>query len=119
MTPIAVVVDDLSLSLRVRDDLRARGVHCVLVVERDPASKDEIIPACAALAAAGISAVVATGPASAPALVAGLPRALLALPSAEATIDALDAREWLPPQDVYTEEELRRVTARLQDLGYA
>jgi len=119
MTPIAVVLDDLALSLRLRDELRARGVHCVLAVERDPVAKDEIVAACVALAAAGISAVVATDPASAPALVAALPRALPALLSVDATLDALEAREWLPPQDVYTEEELRRVTARLQDLGYA
>jgi hypothetical protein len=122
MMPITVVTgaEDIELSVRLRDQLRGREPPCVLLVEGDGVPDD----ACAALAAAGISSVVHAGPARATSLVEtlkrGLPRVVLAGPSADVTIDDCEANGWLPATgEVYTPEELAAVTARLQELGYA
>ena len=126
MNPVTVVVgaQDVSPYLWLRDELRARGMPCVVLVETGGSATEAASAACAALAAGGISTVVVADPAHAPALAAdlgrGLPRTLSAQPTAAATADALQDRGWIPARDeVYTEDELATVTARLRELGYA
>jgi hypothetical protein len=126
MNPFTVVVgaEHIEPSLRLRDELRARGVRCVVLAESGHSTADAPTSACTALAAAGISTLVVTDPAGPspllPDLRRNLPRVLAAQPSAEATVDDLQARGWIPAQgEVYTADELETVTARLRELGYA
>jgi predicted AlkP superfamily phosphohydrolase/phosphomutase len=116
--------DGRRMATRLRDELRARGVPCVVLVESDGFAAEAPTSACAALAAASISTVVVADPARLPSLVAdlhrNLPRVVAAQHSAEATVDDLEATGWIPARgEVYTEDELETVTARLQELGYA
>jgi len=126
MNPVTVVVgaQDLGPSVWLRNELCARGMPCVVLVEADGSATEAASSACAALAADGISTVVVVDPAHLSALAAdlgrGLPRTLAAEPSPEATVDALQARGWIPArEEIYTEDELETVTARLRELGYA
>ena len=126
MNPLTVVVGatDTGPSLGLRNELRARGMPCVVLVETGGPVTEAASAACTALASAGISTVVVADPAHSSALAADLgrelPRTLAARPSAEATLDALQDRGWIPARgEVYTEDELETVTARLRELGYA
>jgi hypothetical protein len=137
MTPIIVVLgsDDLAPAVELCQALSTLpGV--VLVVDRDGADGATTAAACTTLAAAGLSTVVLGRPARADALARelgrSLPRVLATGPSVPAALTQLRARGWLDGDgpdrdaggdaigdDVYTDEELERVTARLRDLGYA
>lgn len=127
MIPITVVSDatDNEMPWRLRDQLRDRGLPCVLLAETGAVADDaSVLAACETLASAGISAVVHADPARAASLTEELghtlPRVLPAARSAEGTLADCQAKGWVPAQgEVYTEEELAAVTARLQDLGYA
>ena len=126
MNPVTVVVgaQDIGPSVWLQNELRARGMPCVVVIETDGSAPEAASSACTALAAGGISTVVVADPAHSSALAADLgrwlPRTLAAPPSAEATVDALQARGWIPARgEIYTEDELATVTARLRELGYA
>ncbi len=96
----------------------------MVLAESGHSTSDTPAPACTALAAVGISTVVAADLARSSSLLAdlhrNLPRVLAAQLSTEAVLDDLQARGWIPAQDeIYTEDELETVTARLQELGYA
>lgn len=126
MNPFVVVVgtDQPEPSEQLRDELRASGVSCVVLAEPDPQAAGSLVPACVALAAAGISALVATRSALPPALLEELDgsvsRVLVVWPPAKVTAEDLRARGWIPAEgEVYTDDELATVTARLRDLGYA
>ncbi|MFD3504212.1 hypothetical protein [Streptomyces sp. NPDC058678] len=122
MTPFTVVTggDGVEPSLRLRDELRSRDTPCVLLI--DPA--EAAVAACSALAQAGISTVVHSAPERVDLLLADLrqelPRVVASQPSAATTVDELETMGWLTdPGEVYTQEELETVTARLQELGYS
>jgi hypothetical protein len=126
MNPIVVIVSTTGLEATrsLRDELRARSVRCAVLAEPDPCDTQTLASACAALAGDGISAIVATGRTHQARLLADLercPARVLATQSpAESIVSELEARGWIPASDeVYTDDELRAVTARLRDLGYA
>lgn len=121
---VVVAAEHAESSIRLRDELRARGVSCVVLAEQDSSGAGSAASACTALAEAGIAAIVSTDLARQSAVLDDLsrqlPRVLSALPSAAATVGDLQARGWLPARsEVYTADELALVTARLQELGYA
>lgn len=126
MSPFTVVVraEDVGPSLRLRDELHAKGVSCVVLAEPGGGAAGIQVPACAALVAAGIAVLLFAGPAFPPSLLDDLrrrlPRVAEARSSVEATVDDLGRRGWiLTGGEVYTEDELETVTARLRELGYA
>ena len=126
MIPIVVIVSTTGIEAMcwLRDELRARSMRCAVLAEMDPCDTQTLVAACAALVGDGLSVIVVMSRASQAPLLADLERCtarvLVTQSPAETIVSELEARGWIAASDdIYTDDELLTVTARLRDLGYA